>query len=335
VNPILEIKGLTKRYPHRHALATNDVSFSVEAGEIVGLLGHNGAGKTTLVRMIAAQLRPNSGSIRVAGKDIIAHPSEARRLCSVQAQSQVSINGLTPRRAIQLIGRLRGGSRREVEDRIGALADRLELTEWLDRRSRPGEQTLTGGVLRLVAFCMAAVAPGPVIVLDEPTNDVDPVRRRFLWAEIRRLADRGHAVVLVTHNVVEAERSIDRVLLLHHGRLIVDDSPSALLSDVDGRLRVDVSWEPGTTPELPGYLIDAVLRGRDLVASADPARLTELMAWGEAMRKARSVEHFSVGTATLDDVYVRAVHQDDRRGTGDQFRQDGESLGLITEKVGS
>jgi ABC-2 type transport system ATP-binding protein len=200
-----------------------------------------------------------------------------------------------------------------VARRTNEIAERLDISEWLDRRSRPGEDTLTGGVLRLVSFALATVVPAPLVVLDEPTNDVDPVRRRLLWAEIRRLADSGHAVVLVTHNVVEAERSLDRVLLLHRGRLILDGRPSDLVRAVEGQLRVDATFEPGAEPDWPPYLLGPVVRGRSMSASLTQQWLPDLMTWGAAARAAGQVEHFSVGTSSLDDVYLRAVDADDRQ----------------------
>lgn len=309
---LLEVDGLTKRYAGG-VLALDHVDLRVEAGSVVGLLGHNGAGKTTLVRLVAGQLHPTAGLVRVAGCDVVARPSAARRLCSVQAQGQVPIDGLTARTAIELTGRLRGGSRTDVRRRTAELAERLAITEWLDRRSRPGEDSLSGGVLRLVSFAMTAVAPAPLVVLDEPTNDVDPVRRRLLWGEIRRLAEAGHAVVLVTHNVVEAERSLDRVVLLHRGRPILDAAPATLLRETAGRLRVDVTFEPVVEAAWPDWLGSVALRGRTLSATFDEDRLPALMAWGAGARADGLVERLAVTTSSLDDVYVRAVDADDRQ----------------------
>ena len=196
---LLEIENLTKVY--RTGVRANDgIDLSIESGEVFGLLGHNGAGKTTLVNQVVGLLKPTSGSIRIDGSDLVADPGLARRLCSFQAQSQVPIDGLTPRQAIDLLGQLRGASEADVRHRRARLVDGLELGEWLDVDAA----RLSGGVKRLVAFAMAAVTPGRLVMLDEPTNDVDPVRRRLLWQQVRELADHGSAVLLVTHNVVEA-----------------------------------------------------------------------------------------------------------------------------------
>ena len=311
MSALLEIRQLSKVYGGNDVLANDRISMDVGVGEIVGLLGHNGAGKTTLVRQIVGLTKPTSGTIRLDGVDSVANPALARRVCSLQAQSQVPITGLTARQAIDLIGRLRGGRRRAVARRTVELAERLQIADWLDRTTRTGEDELTGGVRRLVAFCIAAIRPGRLVVLDEPTNDVDPMRRRLLWAEIRRLADEGHAVVLVTHNVAEAEHSVDRVVILHRGRIVADGAPGVLAAGMRGRVRVEIGWET-VPPPLPAFISGPAHGGRRTTQTVDRQYLTELMRWGDDMRNRRRIEHFSVGTASLEDAYGLIVDAADR-----------------------
>ena len=227
MDDVLVIQGLRKRYgrPPKGVQANDGVDLRIGAGQVVGLLGHNGAGKTTLVNQVVGLALPDEGAITLAGIDAVARPDEARRLASVQAQANVPITGLTPRRAIDLVGRIRGGSRADVRRRTEHLLDALDLGPWADVTA----EKVSGGVARLAAFAMAAVAPGALVVLDEPTNDVDPVRRRLLWTEIRRIADEGAAVLLVTHNVREAETVVDRVTILDHGRVLADETPAGLV----------------------------------------------------------------------------------------------------------
>ena len=213
---LLQIEELTKVYRSSSRAreagtrANDGITLAIGEGEVFGLLGHNGAGKTTLVNQVVGLLRPTSGTTRIDGGDMVADPGLARRLCSFQAQAQVPIDGLTPRQAIDLLGQLRGASKADTQCRRQHLVEALDLGEWLDVDA----SRLSGGVKRLVAFAMAAVTPGRVVMLDEPTNDVDPVRRRLLWRQVRTLADHGAAVLLVTHNVIEAERSVDRLAIL-------------------------------------------------------------------------------------------------------------------------
>ena len=150
-------------------------------GQVYGLLGHNGAGKTTLVNQVVGLLRPDGGRIHIDGRDVVADPSYARRRARSNRRPRCPIDGLTPRQAIDLMGQLRGGSARRRARASARLVDALDIGEWLDT---DGER-LSGGVKRLVSFAMAAVVPGRVVVFDEPTNDVDPVRRRRLWSAVR------------------------------------------------------------------------------------------------------------------------------------------------------
>ncbi len=300
---LLEVEGLTKTY--RGGVRANDgLTLHADAGEVYGLLGHNGAGKTTLANQIVGLLRPDAGTIRIAGRDAIADPAWARQVCSIQPQAQVPITGLTPRVAIDLIGRLRGGRPEEVRERVRRLADALEIGEWLDMR---GEK-LSGGVKRLVSFCMAAVTPGRIVILDEPTNDVDPVRRRLLWAQVRALADEGAAVLLVTHNVVEAERSVDRLSLMDHGHVVAEGTPSELKARLSDDLRLALVLDPTVAPpSVPPFARHAAVQGSRLVAAVPADHAADAAAWAQALRFQGWVEEFSLEPATLEDLYVEVL----------------------------
>lgn len=300
---MLEFQGVTKRF-RNGVLANNGVSLSVEDGEVFGLLGHNGAGKTTLVNQVVGLLRPDAGSITVAGIDAVAEPARARQLCSLQTQTNAPLTGITPRKAIELVGRMRGGGRGEVRVRTDALLHRLRLEPWADRRA----QGLSGGINRLVAFCMAVVEPGRLVVLDEPTNDVDPVRRRLLWEEVRMLADAGCTVVLVTHNVTEAERAVDRIAILDEGTVAAIGTPASLKHDVADEIRLELVWENGATAVTPPVETSAsVTSGRRSRFTMHQRHLGSLVAWAQQLRSDGLIEEFSVGPATLEDVYIDLV----------------------------
>jgi ABC-2 type transport system ATP-binding protein len=300
---LLEIENLTKVY--RSGTRANDgITMSVEEGEVFGLLGHNGAGKTTLVNQVVGLLKPTSGSILIDGHDLIADPGLARRLCSFQAQAHVPIDGLTPRQAIELLGQLRGASKTEVRRRRQILVDALDLGEWLDVDAA----RLSGGVKRLVAFAMASVAPGRLVMLDEPTNDVDPVRRRLLWQQVRALADNGAAVLLVTHNVIEAERSVDRLAILDAGRVIAEGTPAELKAVLGAELRLELVVDPGAAeaPVSP-FGRPVVPVGNRLMVGVPMDAAGPAVAWAESLQRAGTVEEFALGPATLEDVYVALV----------------------------
>jgi len=223
--PVLEIKGLVKRYRGKNGVLANDgIDLTVRPGQVVGLLGHNGAGKTTLVNALVGLIRPDAGSITLAGVDAIAQPSRARQLTAIQAQANIPLDGLTPRTAVTLVTRMRGVAKTAAQARAAELIATLDIGEWADKPSARA----SGGINRLTAFCMTAAAPAALHVFDEPTNDVDPARRRLLWGEVRALADRGGAVLLTTHNVREAETAVDHVVIVDHGRVVTAGSPAAI-----------------------------------------------------------------------------------------------------------
>lgn len=301
---LLDVDGLTKRYRRGAAPANDGVTLGVEAGQVYGLLGHNGAGKTTLVNEVVGLLRPDSGSIRIAGRDAVADPAYARRSCSIQPQAQVPINGLTPRQAIEMLGRLRGGNAALVRARTDRLIEALELGEW----SSTDGARLSGGVKRLVSFCMAAVVPGRLVILDEPTNDVDPVRRRLLWAQVRALADEGAAVLLVTHNVIEAERSVDRLAILDHGRVLTEGTPAELKAGVADELSLELVLEPGAeAPTPPAYARSLAETGSRVVVRIPVGMGGDAAGWAQDLHRAARIEEYSLAPATLEDAYVALV----------------------------
>ena len=315
---LLELDNLTKTY-RRGARANDGITLAVERGEVFGLLGHNGAGKTTLVNQIVGLLRPDAGTIVLDGRDVLEDPGFARRACSLQPQSQVPISGLTPRQAIELIGRLRGSDREMVDGRTAHLIDALDIGEWVDT---DGER-LSGGVKRLTSFAMAAVAPGRLVILDEPTNDVDPVRRRLLWTQVRALADEGVAVLLVTHNVLEAERSVDRLAILDRGRVLAEGTPATLKSTVAAELRLELVTEPGAdVGEAPPFVHRLVGSGGRRIASITRESAADAVTWAESLQAAGRVEEFGLAPATLEDVYVELVG-----GAGDaRASEEGETV---------
>ncbi|MBL3700465.1 ABC transporter ATP-binding protein [Leucobacter luti] len=303
-DPVLSIERLIKHYRGRTAPANDGISLTARPGRVLGILGHNGAGKTTLVNQIVGLLKPSSGTIRVAGIDAVAHPARARELVSVQAQANVPITGLTPRTAIELVGRIRGGERGEVRRRASQLLEELDLGAWADTPA----QKISGGVARLTAFCMAAVRPGALVILDEPTNDVDPARRRLLWDAIRATAEAGAGVLLVTHNVREAERAVDDLVVLDRGRVIGSGTPAQLTAHLRSQLFLELD---GTAlPRLPDDL-EAVPTGPAVATAAIPTeRAAEAVAWAQAAVSRGDIERFSLTPASLEDAYLELVGTD-------------------------
>jgi ABC-2 type transport system ATP-binding protein len=304
---LLEIKEIYKVY--RGGVKANDgISLSIAEGEVFGLLGPNGAGKTTLVNQIIGLTKPNSGSITLNGVDVIANPGYARESCSFQAQTQAPITGLTTLQAIELVGRIRGGKKADVRRRAMELIEKLELGEW----QKTLGLTISGGVRRLVAFCMAAVTPGKIVILDEPTNDIDPLRRRILWQEVQAMAKCGSAVLLVTHNVLEAERVVDRLAIIDEGKVLGIGTPARLKEAEGDAMHMEVILEPGSAePELPDYLKQPVIVNRRIIGRISPADITTAIDWARGLKESNTIEEFSLGPATLEDIYIRLIKNPD------------------------
>ncbi len=304
---LLEIKNVNKTY--RGGVKANvDISLSIAKGEVFGLLGPNGAGKTTLVNQIIGLAVPTSGSITINGVDVVANPGYARESCSFQAQVQAPISGLNTLQAIELVGRIRGGRARDVRRRAMELIEKLEINEW----QKTMGITISGGVRRLVAFCMAAVTPGEIVILDEPTNDIDPLRRRILWQEVQSMAKQGSAVLLVTHNVLEAERVVDRLAIIDQGKIRGIGTPASLKEAEGDAMHMELILEPGAAePALPDYLQQPVVVNRRIIARVSPADITTAIEWARGLKESDAIEEFSLGPATLEDIYIRLVKNPD------------------------
>lgn len=306
--PVLTVENLTKRFGD--VTANDDVRVRVGAGDVVGLLGHNGAGKTTLISQVLGLLRPDAGRIQVAGIDAIAAPALARRCVALHAQGQAPLDGLTPRLAIELAGRVRGLSKRCARERAEQLADELDIRPWLDRRALPEGRGISGGVRRLTGFAMAAVAPVSLVVLDEPTNDIDASRRRRLWQSVRRLADDGAGVLLVTHNVIEAEQAVDQLVILDHGRVVTAGTPAQLRGSHDGDLRLELRLHPGgpDPSDQPGtvplQLRRRVRVGRRVLLTVAAVDAATAVRWASALQSEDVLEGYALGPPTLEDAYV-------------------------------
>ena len=300
---LLEINEVCKVY--RGGVKANDnISLSVEEGEVFGLLGPNGAGKTTLVNQIIGLTVPTSGAISIGGIDVVAKPGYARQACSFQAQTQVPIAGLTAIQAIELVGRIRGGSATQVRQRTNELIERLEIGEWKNKMG----VAFSGGVRRLVAFCMAVVMPGRIVILDEPTNDIDPLRRRLLWQEVHTVARIGSAVILVTHNVLEAERAVNRLAIIDQGRVIGQGTPATLKESEGESLRLELILEPDKElPRSPDFLLQSLTSNRRLVTKIGKDSVIPAIEWACSLKEDGIIEEFSLGPTTLEDAYVRRV----------------------------
>jgi ABC-2 type transport system ATP-binding protein len=297
---MLRAVDLTKVYSSS-VRANDQICLHVEPGEVYGLLGPNGAGKTTLVKQVIGLLKPTSGRITLGPHDLVSDPAAARQLCSYLPQAQVPIDSFGAREAVVLCGRIRGGDRATVARRADDLIDALDLGTWRNKRGI----SLSGGVKRLVGFAMVTVWPSWVVILDEPTNDVDPLRRRLLWQQIRELGNFGAAVLLVTHNVLEAEKSVDRLAIIDNGRLLAEGTPSSMKAGDRGHLRLQLMLAPGSqAPDLPGFARRSALAGHNLMVVIDEADAAHAINWAQRVIGAGAAEEYALSATSLEDAYI-------------------------------
>ncbi len=296
---VLAVNDLVKRY-RNGTLANDGLTLEVREGEVYGLLGPNGAGKTTLVSQALGLKKPTSGTITLDGVDIVANPGFARRAIGFLPQTQTTLDDIHVDEFIFHIALLRGLSRSESHERTEAIIAELQLEEF----RHTGLRATSGGVRRLAGYAAAAVAPVRLLVLDEPTNDIDPIRRQLLWRSIDRQRAEGTTVLLVTHNLVEAERFIDRLAIIDHGRIIREGTPASLRALVTERLRLEVTVANG------GYVPHPALTpepGRNLQYLFDASDLGEISTWLSGLRSEGEVVDFRIGPPTLEDIYSAAV----------------------------
>lgn len=304
---MIEILDLTKQYKNGY-VANANISLRIGKGEIFGLLGPNGAGKTTLVNQLIGLIKPTSGTITIDGMDVVANPALSRSLCCFQPQSQIPIDGLTPLEAIELTGCIRGMSRQAAKKQAKILLGKLELDPWAQTRG----ENLSGGIRRLTAFCMTCVAPAKVVILDEPTNDVDPKRRRLLWKEIRAIAERGSSVILVTHNVLEAERSTDRLGIIHKSRLLRQGTPGSFRSNPEKSMILELTLEPGKALEdIPLKDFYPVQRGRRIFCSIHAGEVVEYVHLSEDLKRMQLIEEFSINPTSLEESYLKIISHEE------------------------
>jgi ABC-2 type transport system ATP-binding protein len=218
---IIEVTELTRRFGD--FTAVDAISFSVEAGEILGFLGANGAGKTTAIRMLTGLLQPTSGNARVAGYDVYSQTEQIKRHIGYMSQKFSLYEDLSVAENIRFYGGIYGLSKGEIREKTDRLLERLGLAQSRDRRIK----ALPLGWRQKLAFSVALIHDPRVIFLDEPTGGVDPVTRRQFWDMIYDTAEHDVTVFVTTHYMDEAEYC-DRVSMMVDGRIEAIGEPAEL-----------------------------------------------------------------------------------------------------------
>src|SRR5438105_6160627 len=296
----ISFQSVTKIFPTRGGAtlkALDDVAFDIEEGEFFGLLGPNGAGKTTLISVLAGLAKATSGRVTVHGHDVQSEYAITRRTLGVVPQELVFDPFFNVRETLKIQSGYFGV--KANDDWIDELLQSLGLADKADANMRQ----LSGGMKRRVLVAQALVHKPPVIVLDEPTAGVDVELRQTLWQFIARLNREGHAVLLTTHYLEEAEALCSRIAMLKAGRVVALDRTSALLA--------------GTASTMLRFKMDAPLPPQLAAQSRATGRIVQITAHDAAeveriltvLRQAGcQPEDLEIGRADLEDVFLEIMH---------------------------
>jgi oleandomycin transport system ATP-binding protein len=226
---IIEAHGLTKRFGKTQALAGIDLE--VEQGTVLGVLGPNGAGKTTAVRILATLLRPDGGTAKVAGFDVVHQSKEVRRTIGLTGQYASVDEDLTGIQNLVMIGQLLDLSTGQARVRAAELLEEFDLTDAGKRLTK----TYSGGMRRRLDLAASLIGRPQVVYLDEPTTGLDPAKRDDVWGMIRVLVRQGTTVLLTTQYLDEADALANDITVIDHGRVIAHDTPAGLKRQVGGQ----------------------------------------------------------------------------------------------------
>jgi ABC-2 type transport system ATP-binding protein len=228
--PAIEVHDLVKQYPKSKANAVDGASFTVRKGEVFGLLGPNGAGKTTTIGVLITSVLPTRGSASVMGVDVVRDPISVKRRIAVVPQMNNLDRSLRVREILTFHAAYHGVGRKERE----ALADKLLEELGLAERKNDKVPRFSGGMAQRLMIARALMHSPDVLFLDEPTNNLDPQSRLFLWDRIRELNQRGLTIFLTTHDMDEADRLCERIAVMDNGKILVDDTSAALKKMIPG-----------------------------------------------------------------------------------------------------
>jgi ABC-2 type transport system ATP-binding protein len=226
----IEACGLKKRYGKTTAL--DGLDLVAESGQVLAVLGPNGAGKTTFVRTVATLLRPDAGTLRVAGHDVREAPGAVRRLIGLAGQFAAVEPAMSGRENLEMVARLFGQDRRSAKRSAAAVLEQLGLVEAGDRLAR----TYSGGMRRRLDLGASLVGAPRLLLLDEPTTGLDPRSRIELWDAIRALVDGGTDVLLTTQYLDEADQLASQVVIVDQGRAVAAGSPAELKRRIGGNV---------------------------------------------------------------------------------------------------
>jgi len=297
------VDALTMEFPG--VVAVDHLSFDVKSGEIFGLVGPDGAGKTTTMRMLAGVLTPSSGTAAVAGFDVVRDPQGVKHQISYMSQRFGLYEDLTVNENIRFYAGIFGLSKTDRERRASDLLSAAGMSPFGKRLAGK----LSGGMKQKLGLICALIHTPQVIILDEPTNGVDPVSRRDFWRILYSLLGENVSILISTSYLDEAERC-HRVALLHQGRLLFSDTPAELKKKISGDVVLVISPEPRRLRDLlkdSDGVSNLVLLGDGLRLIVDDASMRVPELRGRIESANLRVDRIEAVTPTVEDLFVQAV----------------------------
>lgn len=301
---VYRIEDLGKTYRGSTEPANHNLTFDIHEGEIFGLLGPNGAGKSTLVNQLAGLLQPTKGRIQLYGIDAVAHPTIIPDYVALQPQHTIALWDLYAEEALFHTARFRGFNTRAARRMTDDLMAELDL----DGLRRKQVRRLSGGQKKLITLAAALIGDRPVQIFDEPTNELDPMIRRKVWDTLLERNRRGTTIILVTHNVLEAERVIQRVGIINRGELMSIGTPGELKERIDQRVRLELLFKAEAGD--PAALLEPLGEARSLsrqhwTVLVDRDAAQQVIAQVMTHVGLTALDDFRIVTPSLEDVYLQ------------------------------
>lgn len=306
--PIIEVQKLRKYFGKGADLvrAVDGISLNIQEGEIFGFLGPNGAGKTTSLRMIIGLLRPDSGGVKILGKDPFSNGKQLKRQLGIVTQDVVMYEDLTVEENLWFLANIYEIPKTVATKRINYLISQMGL----EYKRKAQAKTLSGGLRRRLNLILGLIHDPTIVLCDEPTPGLDPQSRVAVWEFIQKLPEQGKTVILTTHFMEEADRLCDRVAIIDHGKILVLDTPETLKASIGEGDSIEVELvDPSLLDSTSNAFTDdegieysrviggaIVIRGKTLVS-----KLNRILGKIESLAEIRNVK---LRRTTLEDVFI-------------------------------
>jgi ABC-2 type transport system ATP-binding protein len=297
---MIKVEGLSKHFGQ--FCAVNDISFSVQPGEVLGFLGPNGAGKSTTMKMLTGFLTPSSGVISLAGHNVIAQPVAAQKILGYLPEGAPAYSDMTARASLEFVGKVRGFVGQELKQKIAEVAEQVALESVLDKRV----ETLSKGYRRRLGLAQAIIHDPKVLILDEPTDGLDPNQKHQVRKLIKNLAE-DKIVIVSTHILEEVTAVCTRAMILSSGKILFDGTPEQLAAKSDYHNAVNVRSE-----DLNSELL-VQLEALELVTEVERVSDTQIMikpvAGASVLADVNKILH--ANAVAIDALHVEAGRLDD------------------------